>query len=416
MADRQELTQAPDLAELSKRVEWMDEQRRTAARRTAELEQKFELQEREIARRDERIAALERDLAAVQNALARIPQVDVQLTTFRDEMMEQIEGYDKRRLTAEKELDRLRRIENENLNREISEIRKELPAIGRLQNAMELRVAEESRLGKLIGSIQTTYDPLRGQIAEAERSVTFLAEKEKQNSRAIGDIQTQFLEINKRWDPINGRIDILANTLAKLDAGRQDLIDSQIGQREIIKKWAEQIQIGEHDRNKQLEKWRFTLEEHKDAMERYAREWITYADKFKEASMALQTLAEWQKQTEQQQGELSEQLRIELSRMQSRWDGFTLQDEQKWRTAQVDVEQRQQTIDRANKQIREAIQELSERLLEFEEDKDMLWRMHGAQADAVRQLPRIWLEEIEKARALDPNRRRQPTIVPVREE
>jgi len=416
MADKQELAQAPDIAELSNRLQWIDEQRRSAARRMAELEQKFELQEREIVRRDERIQALERELAIVNAALNRIPEVDVHLTKFRDDMMEQIEGYDKRRLQAEKELDRLRRIETESLTREIAEIRKELPAIGRLRQDMELRLAEESRLAKLIANLQTGIDPLRNQIAESERSVAFLGEKEKQNSRNIGEIQTQLLEISKRWDPINSRIDVLANSLAKLESSRQDLIESQIGQREIIKKWSEQIQIGEHDRNKQLEKWRFILEEHKDAMERYAREWIVFSDRFKEAGMALQTFAEWQKQTEQQQRELSEMLRIELNRAQSRWDGFLLQDSQKWKTAEVELEQRQQAADRSNKQVRELIQELAERLLEFEEDKDTLWRMHTAQADAVRQLPRIWLEEIDKAKAMDPNRRRQPTVMPVREE
>lgn len=49
-------------------------------------------------------------------------------------------------------------------------------------------------------------------------------------------------------------------------------------------------------------------------------------------------------------------------------------------------------------------------------DKDTLWRVQTAQADALKQLPRMWLEEVEKAITNNPNRRRQPALVPIRED
>lgn len=408
--------QQDEIGELRKRIEWMDEQRRKSARRLAELEQKVELQEREVTSRDQRIKDLERQLTHTTAQLARIPQVDVQLTKFQAEMMEVLEQYDKRRISSEQEMDRLRRVEHEGLTREIAEIRKELPAIPRLQQDVELRQAEEARLANLIANLQTAIPPIRNQVAEWERSLTFLQEKENKNNRNIGDIQTQLLEISKRWDPIDTRIDILANTLSKVESSRQDLIEAQVQQREIVKKWSEQIQIGEHERNKALENWRFVMQEHQETIERFSREWVKFSDQYKEAKMALQTLAEWQKQIEQQQREANELLKVELNRMQSRWDGFVLEDQQKWKTFQVEAEQRWQNAGRQEKQVQEQIHELQEKLVEMEEDKDMLWRIQAAQADAMRVFPRVWLEEIEKAKATDPNRRRQPTMVPVREE
>lgn len=416
MAENTQITNQPETDELLKRIEWFDEQRRKSSRRLSELEQKLERQASEVKRRDERIEDLERQLSAATQKITRLEEIDKRLLTIREELFEQVEQYDKRRILAEQEIDRLRRIEHEGLSREIADTRKELPAIGRLQNDMELRVAEEARLAKLIGVIQSSIDPIRNQIGEWERSLAFLEEKEKQNSRNIAEIQTQILEISKRWDPINARIDVLANTLAKSESTRQDIIAAQLEQREIIKKWAEQIQIGEHERNKQLESWRFQLQEHKDTMDTYAREWIKYTDQYKEAGEAVKQLAEWQKQIEQRQREVTEMIRIELNRMQSRWDGFVLKDEQKWKSSEVDIQQRWDTANRDNRQVQERIQELEEKLLEFEDDKDTIWRVQTAQADVMRKLPRIWQEEIEKAKAQDPKRRRQPTVMPVREE
>lgn len=416
MASNTQSAQQPKESEVLKRVEWMDEQRRKSARKLAEMEQRFSLLERKLVGREERIQDLERQLANANAQLARISEIDVQLAKFRDEMVDLIEQYDKRRVQGEREVDRLRRIDHETMVREITDVRQDLPKIGRLENEMELRQAEDSRLANLIGNLQNSITPIRNQVAEWEQALTFLEEKEKQNSTDIGEMQTKLLEINKKWDPIDTRIEVLANTLAKAESSRQDLIDAQIEQRDIIKKWAEQIQIGEHERNKQLEKWRYVMDEQKDVLNKYSREWVNYSDQYQEAKMALQTMAEWQKQIEAQQKESSELLKMELNRMQSRWDGFVLKDEQKWRNSEADIEQRWIAAGRVEKQVQEQIIEIENTLDKIQEDKDMLWRIQTAQADAIKLIPRVWLEEIDKAMAQNPNRRRQPTMVQVREE
>ncbi len=416
MANNASKTQKQEFNELIKRIEWMDEQRRKSNRTLAELEQRYALQEREIASRDQRIQDLERKLSNVNAQLTRIPQVDIQLAQFKDDIVEMIEQYDKRRIQAEQEIDRLRRVEHESATREIAEIRKELPAIVRLQHDMELRQAEETRLANLIGIQQNSLSPIRNQVEEWERAMTFLEEKEKQNRRNIGEVQTNLIEINKRWEPIDTRIEIIANTLSKSESTRQDLIDAQIEQREAIKKWTEQIQIGEHERNKQLEKFRYEMEEQKDIIERFSREWVKFSDQYKEAKMAVQTLEEWQKQIEQRQRESSELLKVEINRMQSRWDGFVLDNTQKWKNFEVEAEQRWANINRVEKQFQEQIIILEEKLVKIQEEKDLLRRIQSAQADAIKKIPRIWQEEVEKAVAQDPNRRRQPALVPVREE
>ncbi len=416
MASSTKTPQQSKDGEVIKRIEWMDEQRRKSARKLAELEQRFSLLERKLVGREERIQDLERKLASTTAQLARISEIDVQLAKFRDEMVELIEQYDRRRVQGEKEMDRLRRIEHETMVREISDVRQELPAIGRLEHEMELRLTEDSRLSNLIGTLQNSITPLRNQVAKWEQSLTFLEEKEKQNSQAVGENQTKLLEINKKWDPIDNRIDILANTLSKAESSRQDLVDAQIEQREIIKKWAEQIQIGEHERNKQLEKWRYEMNEQKDSLGQFSREWVNYSDQYQEAKLTLQTFSEWQKQIEAVQKELADLLKMELNRMQSRWDGFILKDEQKWRSAEADVEQRWIAAGRSEKQVQDQILEIDSAISKIQEDKDMLWRIQTAQADAIKLIPRVWLEEIDKAMAQNPNRRRQPTMVQVREE
>lgn len=82
----------------------------------------------------------------------------------------------------------------------------------------------------------------------------------------------------------------------------------------------------------------------------------------------------------------------------------------------MEIEQRWAGLNRQSRQILEQITLLEEELKVIEQDKETLWRVQTAQSDALKQWPRLWLEEVEKAVSRNPSRRRQPALVPVREE
>ena len=97
MAGNNSSLQQQNATELQNRMDWLDEERRKLNRRISELEQKIELKDRELDSREQRIQELERQTAAAANQLSRIPQVDLQLSQFKDEIVQMIEQYDRRR-------------------------------------------------------------------------------------------------------------------------------------------------------------------------------------------------------------------------------------------------------------------------------------------------------------------------------
>lgn len=407
---------AQELEEVRNRIEWFDGERRKMTRKLAELEQRIELQVRELDGREQRIKDLERQLASTTAQLTRVPQIDTQLAHFKDEIIQMIEQYDQRRIQAEDELDRLRRVEHEATAREIASIRKDIVSIPRLRSDLEQRQAEEARLANLIGVQKNKLSGLENRVETWENTFTFLEEKEKQNSRHISEMQTQFPEMNKRWEYFHNRLETMQGAISRLENSLQALAESQTALQESTKSWMEQIQIGEYERNQRLQSWRSVLDEHTDTIERFNKQWVTFSDQYQEAKMAVQTLSQWQEQVEKQQREAIELLRIESHRLHSRWDAFIQEDEKKWKSFEMDSEQRWVTASRHEREVLDQISNLEDALDKLQQEKDLIWRVQTAQADAMKQFPRIWLEEVEKALGQNPNRRRQPALVPVREE
>ena len=407
---------AQELKDLRNQLEWVDEERRKQTRKLAELEQQITLQTRELEGREHRIQALEKQLTAVTAQQTRQLQIDTELAQFKDDIVHMIEQYDQRRIQSEKESDRLRRIEHETNIRELANIRKELPIIGQIQQDMELRQNEEARLANLIGVLQSKQSALANQFDSWERDYAFIDEKEKQNNRHIAELQTNLMELSKRIDPIHERIDMLASTSVRAESSLRGITESQDKMRTDMKSWFEQIQIGEHERNKQVKAWGRKLEEQDAVMEHYSKEWLTISNQYQEAKMALQTFNEWQKQVEQQQREVSELLRVESHRLQARWDTFRQENEKRWRTFELESEQRWAAANRANRQFGEQVSNLEASMAKFQNQLDTMKRIQAAQTDAIKKVPLTWLEEIEKAIQQDPNRRRQPALVTVREE
>jgi chromosome segregation ATPase len=338
------------------------------------------------------------------------------LGQLKDEIVDLLDQYDERRVRAEDEIERLRRVEHEANAREIAEIRKELPAINRLQNEMSLRQAEEARLANLIGILQNRIPAVESKIETWASDLAYLEEAESKNNRSINEIQTTLVEINKRWEPLNNRVDRLEDRLNKMGNNVDAIIEAQSELRQSIKNWAEQIQMGEYERNQRLNNWERMLDQQQDMMESYQQQWVNFSDQYKEAKMAVQTLTEWQRQIEQQQQETAELARVEINRMQTRWDNFVVDRDKRLKSFEVDVEQRLMNANRHERKMREQLNTLDEKMDTLEKEQEKVWRVQSAQADAIKQIPRIWQEEIEKTLANDPNRRRQPALVPVRDD
>lgn len=302
----------------------------------------------------------------------------------------------------------------------------------RVEQELELRQAEDVRLANLISTQEGRFAPVTTSLEEARESSLKLLARMSDVERVVEETRRSAQDFNDNWKPIltevsrrvgplTERVTILNNSILKAEASLQALTGDQGEMRETLATLADESQRNRVETSRQVDAWQATLDEHKDTIERFTQQWLTLSNQYKEARMAVQNFAHWQKQLEQQKREASEMLRIESNRMQSRWDGFLLEIQEKLKNFELDLSQKWQAFELENEQRwagarrseqvwREELGAVDELIQKLQQDnRNLIWRVQAAQADAIKKWPRLLMEEVEKAVELNPNRRLSPT-------
>ena len=404
------------LTDIINRLNWMDEERRKSNRRMTELEQRITLQQREIDARDQRIQKLEERLASARHKLANLEDIEARIRQLRSDMVNAVEDVNVKRKEAQGEIERLRTVERQITNRELGEIRKELPAIGRLQDQIDQRKTEDTRLLQMIGNLQNRFPHYDTRIDSLTSSTTYVEEGLKQAQRQFSQLETKVLENGQRAQTNHERLDSINLKQTRFEASLHDALRTQDGSEQQIRQWLEQAKAADLGRQQQINRWDAQFESYSAEMQKFHQEFLRLSDQAKEARAITQGLGEWRKTVERQQREQAELVRVENNRMSNRWEEFLNNNDKFVKQLEIQAQQQQQQVDRRHTQMLTQIHDLEEKLAGLRTEKEMLLRVQTAQADAIKQFPTLWLEEVEKAIANDPNRRRSPALAPTPDE
>ncbi len=375
----------------------------------------------------ERLEAVEQ-LPGLAAAVAQLPALAAQVAQLEGlaEQVAQLEGLTEQVAQLPGLATQLAQLE-ETVSKQ-GNARELMPLFDRFEQELELRQAEEVRLANLIGAHEGRFAPIATSLEEARESSVKLLSRLSDAERAIEETRRSTQDFNDNWKPIltevsrrlgplTERLTVLNNSVLKAEAGLQALNSDQSEMRETMATLSDQVLRSRTESGRQLEAWQATIDEHKDTIERFTQQWLTLSNQYKEARMAVQNFAHWQKQLEQQKREASEMLRIESNRMQSRWDGFLLEIQEKLKNFELELSQKWQAFEleneqkwagaRRNEQVwREELGAIDELIQKLQQDnRNLIWRVQAAQADAIKKWPRLLMEEVEKAVELNPNRR-----------
>ncbi|RIK44146.1 MAG: hypothetical protein DCC55_03340 [Chloroflexi bacterium] len=386
-----------DLAQLAQMVNWLDEEHRRDRAEIARLQQRIEAQSADMIEQARRIQELEGRLAATQAHLSRFTQIEQAIQNAKTELVSLVERGDEGRVQVQRELERARLSDREMLSREISEVRRELPRISRLEEAIEIRVVEDERLSELIMGVRNQIGGLAKELEERTRQIPFLAEQRTSDTKRIAQLQQETVELFKRTEATAGRLPILEEGIRKVMAEVEKYPPILDNMRDQQIQFMEKIRSTVVDREQVLTRWKETIEEQKNIVNQAYERVQSFAQQIDISRRAVQEMQEFKDMILREQAQVQELQRLAEERTRREMDEFREDYEKRRRKAELRQEHLWSEQDKLNREVVERFPPLHHDLKVHEQLIQQLWKLQESYGNYFLGTAQAWLDGMQVA-------------------
>lgn len=386
-----------ELTQLAQMVTWLDEEHRRDRAEIARLQQRLEAQSGDVIEQARRIQELEGRLATTQAQLMRFNQIDQSIQNTRNELVALVERAYEERVAGQRDLERSRLGDREVLSREIGEVRRELPRLGRLEEAVQLRTAEDDRLGELIMSMRNQIGSLGKEIEERTRQIPFLVEQRTSDTKRIAQLQQETVELFKRIEANAGRIPLLEESLRKAmnEVEKMPSVIDQLREEQI--KFMERTRVMVVDREQVLNRWQETIDEQKSMVAQAYERVQSYAPQIDISRRAVAEMQDFKEMILREQGQVAELQRLAEERIRREMDEFREEYERRRRKGELRQEHLWSEQEKSNKEVGERFLPLQHDLKMLEALLEQLWKLQETYGPLMASMADGWLNGIQKS-------------------
>ena len=354
-----------DIEQASKTIQWLDDERRKDKQEITSLQERLAAVTVDNTNVTRRLLLLENDLAVLNSTVQKSTKVDTLLDGYRKEMTRQVEELDRRRAEADKEAERLRKIEREAVNKSLAELRRSLDGIPKLERDIGGRQEEEGRVARLIAELQLRVGDFNKHVDERNRAVTVLDEGRRQDVKRILDLQNETVELRKRIDDGRGKLEILEDITRRTDVRLAEVFTAENERKTAQAQWLEAQAVIQTERDRAWTDLKANTERSLHNLEDYARRVDQYADAFREIRRVADEARHMVELVEQRLAESTEVHRLAEERFRQDWASFLADDQKRWTTHMLLRDEQWREHDRLAGQYEEHIGELEEQLTEL---------------------------------------------------
>ncbi|MBM4465615.1 MAG: hypothetical protein FJ014_08705 [Chloroflexi bacterium] len=339
-----------DRTQVTQMLTWLDEERRRDKAELAKLQQRVESQSAEIAEQARRVQELEGRLARTQAQLTKFPQLEKALDQLRAELVFLVEQNEERRRKADLDAERVRQVDRDSQARVLGEIRKELQKLPRYEEELQLRRAEDQRLGEVLLSLQQQITDLGRDLENRTRNLPYLEEQPRQNAKRIAELQQETPELFKRTEEQSTKLQLLEELVRKNDhrIGELDLLGGQLKREQA--EFFESIRLSDQHRERQLVEWAEQMEGQRQQMKGYEVQMRQSAELYGENKQALAALEKFEERLKRDQAEVAELQRLAEKRQRDQLDEWQAEDEKRWKKNVLIWEQHWRAQERWNEE------------------------------------------------------------------
>lgn len=317
-----------NLAQLEKRVEWLDNERRNDKTAIAGLQSKIDNLGTENSTLRMRITDMESEIARLNTLVGRVEQFEAEVSDVRSDLSRQIEGIKDATQAKFIQIDKTdQRIDDINL--EVAELRKKIGTYEKFPDLIEDRKEEDIRLARLIEELKAQVINNSRFDEDYKRSLRVMEDNLRQDAKRLTDFQGEITAIRKRLDETRGKQDLVGDSTRKLEIRIKELLDAESERHEEQTGFIEKINVAQVERDRVFRSW----SERFDTMETITRDLEGEVSGLEETHSAvkksLTALDEVTQRFDRRVNEITEVQRLNEDRFRQEWTTFKSDDQKR---------------------------------------------------------------------------------------
>lgn len=374
-----------DINQLSRMIEWLDEERRRDKAKIVKLEEQL-IQQREYAESmTRRVNALESELAAARAAFLPVGRDNEIIEYLRAEIQQQLEGLEAKRILAEREAERRADNAREVLSRSIRELSDRLARLEDISKELAAFRVERDRLAHAIATLTQRMDDVTKMLEEPERRLAFLEEQRRQDSRRLSDIQSELPELQKQIDSLRPKLDLLESLALRNEKLILDIQAADRDRREQTQQFIEQQTLLAQQRDAHVEELTRQFAKHDDNMRRFSERFEHWSEAHRQMKKIIEDFERIGERLERRIGEVAEMQRLAEERFRQEWNAWTADEQRRFRQFTLANDEAWRAHTKDFEAFRTKIGEALAHLVPIQESLERLWRLQRAQAELFRE-------------------------------
>ena len=310
-------------------IAWLDEERRKDKAIITRLEERTTFQAAVIEDQAHRIQTLEGELSTLRSTLLTVSTFDETIGRLRREMTSMIEQAAARREAIDQDLRQLRDLDREAMTKALEEMRQEM--LTRIEREQIPRRAEEERLSRVATELQTYAENLNKGLEEFERSLAFLEEQRRQDSRRISDLGSQVIDLAKRVEGQQAKITLLEDLSRRNGRTLNQLSGTVDELKQHLADWTEAEGLAAQQRERMMVEMERRMNVFASDMDGFAKQVGSWAETHRAMKTHIEDFERLTARVERRLNEVAEVQRLSEERFRQEWEEFNSEDQKRWR-------------------------------------------------------------------------------------
>ena len=384
-----------DITQLAQMVNWLDEEHRRDRAEIARLQQRVESQSADIIEQARRIQELEARLASTNSQLGRFGQIEAVVENTKQELITIVERSDEGRVQGQRKLERSRLSDREMLAREINEVRRELPRISRLEEAVDVRSVEDDRLSELIMGMRNQIGGLAKEIEERTRQIPFLAEQRTSDTKRIAQLQQETVELFKRIEAHVGRVAVIEEAARRVAVEQEKFPPMVQKVKDEQEKFMERVRVALAENTQNVSRWQEVLDQQKVTIAKAYERIQSFTQQVETSRRVVQEMQEFKDLILREQSQVQELQRLSEERVRREMDEFREEYDKRQRKDELRQEHLWSEQDKYNREVVEKFPPLQHELKVNESLIRQLWKLQESYSEHFLTNAQSWLNGIQ---------------------